>query len=105
MERYTYELATEFNFPNISIFRKLENGVHYAWRAQANAGYVMYNPNSTEVEWDEELEQEIPVTYYYRTKDLPLAFNFNNFPWLAAREIDVDADYIFGVNKNDYVTT
>ena len=96
MATYTYELATEFNFPNLSVYKKLKDGVHYAWEVRANEGYVMYDPNRNDVEIDPDTDEEIPVTYYYRIKSLPFNFNFANFPWLAVPEDSVDENYIFG---------
>ena len=101
MAVYTYELSTEHNFPGISIYKKLEDGVHYAWEVRANEGYVFYNVNANDTEWNEDLQEEVPVTYYYIIKSLPLNFNFANFPWVAVPRDSVDENYIFGGGDNN----
>ena len=102
MSVYTKELSTEHNFPGISVYKKLEDGVHYAWEIRANEGYVFYNVNANDVEWNEDLQEEVPVIYYYTEKSLPLRFNFANFPWVAVPRDSVDENYIFGVGNNDH---
>ena len=83
MAVYTKELSTEYNFPGISVYRKLEDGVHYAWEIRANEGYIFYDATENLTEWNEELQEEVSVTYYYTIASLPMRFNFANFPWVA----------------------
>lgn len=99
---YTKEIATDFSFPNITIYKLLLDGEQYAWEAQANDGYVFYNVNANDTEWNEELQEDVPVTYYYTIKGLPLRFNFANFPWVAVPRDSVDENYIFGVGDNNH---
>lgn len=101
---YSYVEATEFNFPNITIFKQVRNedNVQVAWRANANDGYVFYDPNAGNTEWNEELFEEVPVNYYYREANIPLRFNFDNFPYVAVPESEVDENYIFGVGDNNH---
>lgn len=101
MAVYTYEVSTEHNFPNITIYRKLKDGELCGWRANTNEGYVMYNPNDNFSEMNPETGEEFPVTYYYVVKVLPLNFNFANFPWVAVPRDSVDENYIFGGGDNN----
>ena len=101
MAVYTYELSTEHNFPGISVYRVLRDGVLNSWEVRANEGYVFYNVNANDVEWNEDLQEEVPVTYYYTIKSLPLRFNFANFPWVAVPRDSVDENYIFGGGENN----
>ena len=96
MTNYTQEVATEYTFPNITIYRKLKDGVQYAWSIRTNEGYVMYDTRSNDVELDPETMEEIPVTYYYTESSAPLNFDFDKFPWVAAPREGVDENYIFG---------
>ena len=96
MAVYTEEIATEFNFPNITIYRVLADGVLASWRARANKGYVMYNPDANDVETDPETLEERPVVYYYTIKGFTRNYNFANFPWVAVPRDSIDENYIFG---------
>jgi hypothetical protein len=96
MAVYTFEISAEHNYPNIAVYRKLEDGVLCAWRVNANEGYVMYDPNANDMELDPITMMPKPVTYYYTIKALPLNFNFANFPWVAVPRYSVDENYIFG---------
>lgn len=102
MAVYTYELSTEHNYPNISVYKILKDGILNGWEVRANEGYVMYDPNRNDMEWSEEEQSDVPVTYYYVIKVLPLRFDFTNFPWLAVPRDSVDENYIFGVGDNDH---
>lgn len=100
MANYTHELSTEYVFPNISVYKKLKDGVQYGWRVNANEGYVIYDPNAPQIELDEN-ENEITVFYYYTIKQLPLSFDFSTFPWVAVPRDSVDENYIFGGGDNN----
>lgn len=102
MAVYTYELSTEHIFPGISVYKILKDGVLNGWEVRANEGYVFYNVNANDTEWSEDLQEEVPVTYYYTIKVLPLRFNFANFPWVAVPRDSVDENYIFGVGDNEH---
>lgn len=115
MAVYTVEVATEFNFPNITVYKKLEDGVHYAWRINPNEGYVMYDtrdenyepvidPDTGLPQTDPETGEmiEVPVTYYYTVASLPLQYDFANFPWVAVLRSSVDENYIFGLPENEH---
>lgn len=100
---YTFEVATEFNFPNITIYKKIKDGTqHTAWRINANEGYVMYDLRDNNTEFDPETEEEIPVTYYYTVSSVPLTFDFDNFPWVAVPRDSVDENYIFGLPDKEH---
>lgn len=102
MAVYTYEVSTEHNFPNITVYRRLKDGVLNGWRVNTNEGYVMYDPNDPHIDYDED-ENEITVFWYYTVKVLTLNYNFANFPWVAVPRNSVDDNYIFGGgNNNDH---
>ena len=94
---YTREIATEFNFPNITIWRVMNGDTLAFWEVKTNEGYVMYNPNANDTEPDPETGDEISVTYYYTIKSLNPRYNFANFPWVAVPRDTVDENYIFGI--------
>jgi hypothetical protein len=96
MAVYTQEIATEFNFPNITIYRKLKDGVHYAWSVRANDGYVIYDTAANNTEVNPETGEEIPVIYYYTELSCPLREDFVDFTWVAVPRNSVDENYIFG---------
>ena len=96
MAIYTEEIATEFNFPNITIYKTLADGVLASYTARTNKRYVMYAPNANDTELDPITMMPKPVTYYYTIKGLPKTFNFANFPWVAVPRNSVDENYIFG---------
>ena len=97
----TYELATDYNFPNINIYRRYYNGEFNGWKAETADGYVMYNPNANNTELDPETMEERPVIYYYTGTTLPLRYNMDNFPYVAVLRSTVDENYIFGVGNNN----
>ena len=105
MATYTREVATEFNFPNITIYRVLADGVLSSYEAIPDEGYVMYNTaaNNTETQINPEtgLEEEVPVTYYYTYRGFPKTKNFANFTWVAVPRSSVDENYIFGGGDNN----
>lgn len=96
MAVYTYEVATEFDFPNLTIERKLRDGVQIAWRLTANDGYVFYDTTANDTVFDPDTMEEIPIIYYYRVRSLSLNRDFTNFPFVAVPENSVPADQIFG---------
>lgn len=107
-ETFTFTLATEFNFPNISIYRKTRDSdnVQTGWRVNVNAGYVFYDITDNEFEYQEDPITgefiEVPVTYYYTIAYLPLNYNFDRFQFIAVPRDSVDENYIFGVPGNDH---
>lgn len=96
MAIYTQELNTNYNFPHIDIYNRLTDGVVTGYQARTHEGYVMYNSTANDTEPDFENGGEKPVTYYYRLAGFPLRYNFDNFPWVAVPEDEVDENYIFG---------
>ena len=98
---FTYELATDYNYPNINIYRRYYNGEFNGWKAETADGYVMYNPNANNTELDPETGLERPVIYYYTGTDLPLRYNIDNFPYVAVLRSSVDENYIFGGGNNN----
>lgn len=95
MANWNYEIATEYNFPNITLYKVLKDGEHVRWRFVSNDGYVVYNTTANNTELDSDTMEEIPVVYYYTNVDCPLNYNFNDFTWIAVLRTDVDENYIF----------
>lgn len=102
MGNWTYEIATEYTFPNITVYKALRDGVLTGYRINANEGYVMYDTRRNDVGYDPITMEEIPVTYYYTVSEVPLAFDFVNFPWVAVPRDSVDENYIFGLPDNEH---
>lgn len=102
MATWTYEVATEYDFPNITVYRRYKDGVHNSWRVNANDGYVMYDTTANDYEIDPETMEEIPVTYYFTVMSCPLNYPFDNFTWVAVLRSTVDENYICGVGSNDH---
>ena len=93
---YTEELNTSFNYPNISIYNRYDDGELWGYKVLPNEGYVMYRTDANDTEFDPETEEEIPVIYYRTIALLPLSFNFDNFTYVAVLRSEVDENYIFG---------
>lgn len=79
MAIYTKEIATEFNFPNITIYRVFKDGALTRWEAKPNEGYVIYDPN-------EDTGEE---TYYGTTAGFPKAYDFANFTYVAVLQSEI----------------
>lgn len=86
MAVYTEELNTNVNFPNISIYNRLKDGVLCGYKALPNEGYVMYDSTANDTELDLETMEERPVIYCRTIALLPLNANFDNFPYIAVLE-------------------
>lgn len=92
---------TNFNYPNITIYDILADGVCTGYEARPNEGYVMYSlSNDVITDINPETGEEITNTYYCRLVGLPLNYNFDNFDYIAVLESDVPADNIFGDGDN-----
>ena len=96
---WVYEKAEEYNFPNIEVYRRMNDGVQSGWRIVTKEGYVMYNPNEPQIGYDED-DNEIEVFFYYTVKIAPQNYNFDNFPWVAVPRGSVNENYIFGGGDN-----
>ena len=94
MANWTKEIATEFNFPNITVYRLLKDGVHNSWRFVPNEGCVLRNPSDNFTEPDPVTLEPVPVTYYYTNVDCPLNYDFDNFTYIAVLCSTVDENYI-----------
>lgn len=104
MAIYTREIATEFNFPNITVYKVLKDGVLSFYEVETNEGYVMYDTTANDVEMNPETMETFPVTYYHTILCAPETYNFANFSWIAVPRDTVDENYIFGVGNNDHET-
>lgn len=96
MATYTYEIDTEHNiYPNLTVEKALCDGEFAYWRVQANSGYVFYDTNAEDVEFDPETDEEIPVVYYYTIRILNPRFNWGNFSLVAVPRDSIDESNIF----------
>lgn len=95
MTTYTQELATDIIFPNISVYRKYENGEHCAYEVYPNDGYVMYDTTIKDYEIIDPDSPPVPTIYYYTWVTFPKTSNFENFTWVAVLKSTVDENYIF----------
>ena len=96
MPTFTYEISTEHNiYPNITVCDRLRDGELIGWRITANEGYVYYDTNANTTETNPDTEEEIPVTYYFKTRYLPLNCEWDSFSLVAVPSADVDKKYIF----------
>ena len=96
MAVYTYEVATDYSYPNIMLYKVLRDGVQTGWRINANEGYVFYDTRANNTEYDPETGEETPVIYYYTVASLPMREDMVNFRWVAVPRSTVDENYIFG---------
>ena len=87
---YTKVITTDYSFPNIILYKKYRDDEHYAWYIAPEDGYVMYDVTDENFEIDSETGEEIPVTHYYTMANLPLKYDFDNFPWRAVAMSDVE---------------
>ena len=90
-----YELMLNHNYPNIIVWRRLNNGELSGFKFEAAEGYVMYNPNEIFYELNIETDKEIPVFYYYTQYNTNAKYQIKNFPYIAVSRIAVDENYIF----------
>lgn len=103
MAVWTEELNTNYNYPHIDIFNRLRDGELTGYQARTQEGYVMYDPNAHYTELNPGTMEEVPVTYYYTLRGMPMAYNLANFPMIAVPRDSVDENYIFGVDNDHEV--
>lgn len=96
MATYREELATDFSFPHIDIYRRYTDDEFCGYKVLAQEGYVFYDTTDNNTEIDPETMEEIPVTYYYTIRIITRYFNMDNFSLVAVPRDSVDENYIFG---------
>jgi hypothetical protein len=107
MADWTFPIDEQHNiYPNLTVHKRMRDGVQSGWRVLPNDGYVMYD--TTDENWgvDPETGDLIPMIYYYTNVDLPVNFNFANFTWVAELRSNVPYpdNQIFGGGNNNEVT-
>lgn len=114
MAVWTEVINTDYDFPNIDIYNRLEDGELNAYVARAQEGYVFYDTNANDTELlrdpetgdfvydDEGNLVEVPVTYYYTIRIFPKTYNMNNFSLVAVSREGIDENYIFGDVSGDH---
>lgn len=116
MAEWTYPVDTEHNiYLNMTVYKRLRDGVLNGWRILPNDGYVVYDRTAEDTEhmkdengdpiWDEENGGFIlvPVTYYSLRVELPANYNnWDNFEWVAVPRTPEIEDYIFGAPAPDH---
>lgn len=95
MENYTFELEKEFNFPHISIYRRLRDGEHVGYRINANKNYVFYDTLANDMEIDPNTLKSKSVTYYHYVAFHTRNYDFSKFHYKAVLENSVDKNYCF----------
>lgn len=108
MSEFKHEIATEYNFPNINLYRRFVDGEFNGWKAETAEGYVMYDTtaNDTELQIDPETREitvdsetgepvVVSVTYYRTMTTMPRWYNIDKFPYVAVPRDTVDEKYIF----------
>ena len=104
MAVYTEELAKDFSFPHIDIYRRYTDGVMTGYNVLTHDGYVFYDTTANDTETDPDTMEEYPVTYYYTSRILTRYYNMNNFSLAAVPRDSVPADMIFGGGDNEHET-
>ena len=106
---FQYEPNNNYNFPNITIYNILADGVLDGYEARANEGYVMYDENDIALAPLEDENGnpifdeygniiEVEVKQYYRLAGFPLNYNFANFSWVA--ELYEEGMTVFNTPEN-----
>lgn len=95
MATFREELATDFNYPHINVYRNYCDDVLCGYNVYAQEGYVFYDTEVNDVILDPDTEEEIPVTYYYTIRLFPAACDMNNLTLIAVPCDSVDEDYIY----------
>ena len=88
-------IDTNFNFLGIDIYQTLKDGELVDYVAKAQEGYVFYDPNANDTEYDRETDTETPVTRYHIVVYLPKMYYMGKFPYKAVPRDSVDEKYIF----------
>lgn len=99
---YREELATDYNFPHIDIYRRYQDDEFCGYNVLAQEGYVFYDTTANDTDLDPETMEEVPVTYYYVRRIITRYYNMDNFSLVAVPRDSVPADMIFG-GGNDHV--
>ena len=86
MAKYTFEIAEDKTYPNITVYRKMKDGVQSAWRINADEGYVFFDTTADATTVDPETGEETVEICYSKVASLPLRYGFANFPYVAVLE-------------------
>ena len=114
MAVYREELATDYSYPHIDIYRQYRDDVFNGYKAYAQNGYVFYDtnandttdlidPDTGEPVIDEEtgMPVTVPITYYYTIRIFPKTYNMANFSLVAVPRDSVNENDIFGGGDNN----
>lgn len=100
MAEWTYPIDVEHNiYPNITVCKRLCDGVLSGWRITANEGYVMYDTEEDNSYVDPDTNELVSPIYYYTAAHKPATYNWNNFHYVAVPRSSVPEDMIFGVTQ------
>lgn len=97
-----YVPSANITLPNITVEEVLQDDVLIGHRLTANEGYVIYDTNANDVDYDPETLEPIPVILYFRQATIPVRVPVENWGWVAVLESTVDENYIFGGGDNDH---
>ncbi|MBQ6825975.1 MAG: hypothetical protein IJP34_04885 [Clostridia bacterium] len=93
-------LATDLNFPNLTIYRRMNGETQIGYEMVPNEDYVFYDSTANDFRFEPYTMEEIPVTYFYTIAFLPTKFKFDNFPFIAVERGSIDEKYIFDSREN-----
>lgn len=90
MAEVKYIISTEHNnYPNITVYDRLYDGVTSGWKLVADDGYVMYDTTDETTMLDNE-GNEIRDVYFCERVNLSPKNNWDKFSWVAVLSGDID---------------
>lgn len=105
MAVWTYPVSNEHNvYPNLTVRESRRDGELRGWRVNPNEGYVFYDTTEElhiEIIDPETMEHRF-VRWYYTEADLPLAYNWDEFQFVAVPRDSVDENHIHGGGDNEH---
>lgn len=96
---FTEQLAQDLSLPHIDVYRQYADGEHYGYRAQAQEGYVFYDPAVDYISVDDRTGEETLVRYYYTNRHFPATYDMTTLGLIAVPRGSVNEDDIFGDNN------
>lgn len=86
---------TNFNYPNITILKTFNNGVHDGYDVTPNEGYLMYSHSTDIITMPSPITgKDIIQTHYCRFAWLPAKYNFDKFDYIAVPETECEVKQI-----------
>lgn len=96
----TYQLSIEHNnYPNLTVYDTLADGVLAGWRVDANEGYAFYDTNDETFELDKD-GNETPINYCSTVCYFPKILDWDTFGLIAVPHSAVDENGIYNEAAN-----